>query len=147
MNGRSAQNKGIAFFPRPIDGRYMVVSRPDRENIHVMSSDDPRFWQAPSKQLRVGRRPWELLQTGNCGSPLETSEGWLLLTHGVGPMRTYRIGVVLLDLDDPTNVIAELEEPILMADESERDGYVPNVVYCVWRGDPWRSGRLAVRFL
>lgn len=129
MNGRSAQNKGIAFFPRPIDDRYTVVSRPDRENIHVMSSDDPRFWQAPSKRIRVGNRAWELIQTGNCGSPLETSEGWLLLTHGVGPMRTYRIGVVLLDLDDPSKVIAELDEPILAADPSERDGYVPNVVY------------------
>jgi predicted GH43/DUF377 family glycosyl hydrolase len=129
LNGRSAQNKGIAFFPRPVNGRYMVVSRPDRENIHVISSDNPRFWQAPSKVLRVGRRAWELIQTGNCGSPLETSDGWLLLTHGVGPMRTYRIGAVLLDLDEPTNVIAELDEPILVADESERDGYVPNVVY------------------
>jgi predicted GH43/DUF377 family glycosyl hydrolase len=129
MNGRSAQKKGIALFPRPIDGRYMAVSRPDRENIHLMSSDNPRFWQAPSKQLRTVSRAWELLQTGNCGSPLETSDGWLLLTHGVGPMRTYRLGVILLDLDDPSKVIGELDEPILMADESERDGYVPNVVY------------------
>lgn len=129
MNGRSAQNKGIALFPRPIDGRYMAISRPDRENIHVMSSDNPRFWQAPSKQLRTGTGAWELLQTGNCGSPLETDDGWLLFTHGVGPMRTYRLGVVLLDLDKPSNVIAELDEPILMADEAERNGYVPNVVY------------------
>ena len=129
MNGRSAQNKGIAFFPRPIGGRYMAVSRPDRENIHVMSSDNPRFWPAPSTQLRFRTRAWELIQTGNCGSPLETSEGWLVLTHGVGPMRTYRIGVVLLDLDDPSTVIAEIGEPILAADPSERDGYVPNVVY------------------
>lgn len=144
LNGRSAQNKGIAFFPRPIGGRYMVVSRPDRENIHVTSSDNPRFWQAPSKPIRVGHRAWELFQTGNCGAPLETSEGWLLLTHGVGAMRSYRIGLVLLDLEDPSKVIAELDEPILAADSSERDGYVPNVVYSC--GGLIHGGRLVVPY-
>jgi predicted GH43/DUF377 family glycosyl hydrolase len=129
MNGRSAQNKGIALFPRLIDGDYVALSRPDRENIHLMRSDNPRFWRDASVPLRWPERPWELIQMGNCGSPLETSEGWLVLTHGVGPMRTYRLGALLLDLDHPEKVIADLPEPILEAGEDERDGYVPNVVY------------------
>ena len=129
MNGHSAQNKGMALFPRLIGGRYVALTRPDRENIHLTSSDNPRFWQAPSTPLRRPRRAWELIQLGNCGSPLETSEGWLVLTHGVGPLRTYRLGAMLLDLDDPTRVIADLPEPIFEADDTERDGYVPNVVY------------------
>lgn len=129
MNGRSAQNKGMAIFPRTIDGAYVALSRPDRENIHLLRSDNPRFWGAPSTPLRGPKQPWELIQMGNCGSPLETSEGWIVLTHGVGPMRTYRLGALLLDLDDPSRIIADLPEPILEANEEERDGYVPNVVY------------------
>ena len=129
MNGRSVQNKGMALFPRQVGGQYMALSRPDRENIHLITSNDPRFWPSPSTPLRRPTLPWELMQLGNCGSPLETSEGWLVLTHGVGPMRTYRLGLLLLDLEDPTRVIAELPEPILEANEEERDGYVPNVVY------------------
>lgn len=129
MNGRAAQNKGIALFPRPIGGRYVALSRPDRENIHLVSSDNIRFWHSPSVPLRGPSRPWELIQMGNCGSPLETSEGWLVITHGVGPMRTYRLGVMLLDLEHPERVIADLPMPILQAEADERDGYVPNVVY------------------
>ncbi|MEJ7582851.1 MAG: glycoside hydrolase family 130 protein [Acidimicrobiales bacterium] len=129
LNGRSAQNKGMALFPRTIDGAYFALSRPDRENIHLLRSDNPRFWNAPSVPLRGPKRPWELIQMGNCGSPLETSEGWLVLTHGVGPMRTYRLGALLLDIDDPARIIADLPVPLLEANETERDGYVPNVVY------------------
>jgi predicted GH43/DUF377 family glycosyl hydrolase len=129
MNGRSAQNKGMALFPRLIDGRYVVLSRPDRENIHLLRSDNPRFWSAPSIPLRRPRQPWELIQMGNCGSPIETSAGWLVITHGVGPMRTYRLGAMLLDLERPQIVLGDLPLPILEADEDERDGYVPNVVY------------------
>ena len=119
----------MALFPRTIDGAYVALSRPDRENIHLLRSDNPRFWGAPSTPLRGPEQPWELIQMGNCGSPLETSEGWLVLTHGVGPMRTYRLGALLLDLDDPSRIIADLPEPILQANEEERNGYVPNVVY------------------
>jgi predicted GH43/DUF377 family glycosyl hydrolase len=129
MNGSSVQNKGMALFPRPVGGQYLALSRPDRENIHLIASNDPRFWPSPSTPLRRPTRPWELVQMGNCGSPLETPEGWLVLTHGVGPMRTYRLGLLLLDLEDPKRVIAELPDPILEADPEERDGYVPNVVY------------------
>lgn len=129
LNGASAQNKGIALFPRLINGHYVALSRPDRENIHLLMSDNPRHWGAPSVPLRRPQRPWEFVQMGNCGSPLETSEGWLVLTHGVGPMRTYRLGAMLLDLEHPDRVIADLPQPILSAQEDERDGYVPNVVY------------------
>ncbi|MBA2625712.1 MAG: glycosidase, partial [Acidimicrobiia bacterium] len=129
LNGQAAQNKGMALFPRPIDGRYMALSRPDRENIHLLGSDNPRFWGGPSTLLRQPEQPWEVIQMGNCGSPLETSEGWLVLTHGVGPLRTYRLGAMLLDLEQPEKVIGNLSQPILEANEEERDGYVPNVVY------------------
>lgn len=129
MNGRSAHNKGMALFPRTIDGAYVALSRPDRENIHLLRSDNPRFWNGASTPLRRPQRPWELVQLGNCGSPLETSEGWLVITHGVGPMRTYRLGAMLLDLDHPERIIGDLPDPILEADEGERNGYVPNVVY------------------
>ncbi len=128
LNGSCASNKGMALFPRRIDGRYAALSRYDRENIDIMFSDNVRFWNS-REQLRVPVWPWELMQIGNCGSPIETEAGWLVLTHGVGPMRQYTIGVILLDLDDPRRVIADLPEPILVADEREREGYVPNVVY------------------
>jgi predicted GH43/DUF377 family glycosyl hydrolase len=129
LSGQSAQNKGMALFPRRIDGQYWALSRPDRENIHVLRSNDPRGWHEPSALLRRPRRPWELVQMGNCGSPIETDAGWLVLTHGVGAMRTYRMGAMLLDLDRPDRVVADLPEPILEAGDDERDGYVPNVVY------------------
>jgi predicted GH43/DUF377 family glycosyl hydrolase len=129
MSGQSAQNKGMALFPRTIDGTHMALSRPDRENIHIMRSPDPRAWHEPSTPLRRPLRQWELVQMGNCGSPIETEDGWLVLTHGVGPLRTYRMGAMLLDLEQPDRVIGDLSEPILEAADDERDGYVPNVVY------------------
>jgi predicted GH43/DUF377 family glycosyl hydrolase len=128
LHGAAAQNKGMALFPRRIDGKYVMLSRKDRENLHLTTSDDVRFWN-DSVELHQPTRPWELVQIGNCGSPLETEAGWLVITHGVGPMRTYAIGALLLDLHDPRRVIAHLDEPLLTADETERDGYVPNVLY------------------
>jgi predicted GH43/DUF377 family glycosyl hydrolase len=129
LSGRSALNKGMALFPRAIDGCYVALSRPDRENLHLLRSADVRAWESPSVLLRKPLRPWEAIQMGNCGSPIETEQGWLVLTHGVGPMRTYRIGAMLLDLDQPERILADLPEPILEADDAERNGYVPNVVY------------------
>ncbi|MBU0637750.1 MAG: glycoside hydrolase family 130 protein [Planctomycetes bacterium] len=128
LNGRYAQNKGVALFPRKIDGWYMMVSRVDNENLFIMSSRNIRFWNE-AQQLQEPTYPWEFVQIGNCGSPLETDEGWLLLTHGVGPMRRYCIGAALLDLEDPSRVIGQLKEPLLAPNEKEREGYVPNVVY------------------
>jgi predicted GH43/DUF377 family glycosyl hydrolase len=129
MNGPGALNKGMAVFPRPVDGGYLALSRPDRETLHLLRSDDVRSWKSPSTPLRGPRQPWEAVQMGNCGSPIETEHGWLVLTHGVGPMRTYRLGALLLDLEQPERVVADLPEPILEAVGDERDGYVPNVVY------------------
>jgi predicted GH43/DUF377 family glycosyl hydrolase len=128
LNGRAAQNKGMALFPRPIDGKYVMLSRKDRENLHLSTSSDVHHWNDVS-QLYRPQASWELLQIGNCGSPIETEAGWLVLTHGVGPMRRYAIGALLLDLDDPRHVIGHLSEPLLEPDENEREGYVPNVVY------------------
>jgi predicted GH43/DUF377 family glycosyl hydrolase len=118
----------MALFPRPIDGHYVVLSRKDRENLHVGTSSNVRFWNDVS-ELYKPRWPWELLQIGNCGSPLETEAGWLVLTHGAGPMRRYALGALLLDLRDPRKVIGQLSEPLLGPDDAEREGYVPNVVY------------------
>jgi predicted GH43/DUF377 family glycosyl hydrolase len=129
LAGSSAQNKGMALFPRKIDGQYVALSRPDRENIHLLRSPDLRAWRAPSVPLRRPQRPWEAIQMGNCGSPVETDEGWLVLTHGVGAMRTYRLGALLLDLERPERILADLPYPVLEADDQERHGYVPNVVY------------------
>ena len=128
MNGRYAQNKGMALFPRRIDGWFMNISRIDGENLYLMRSDNIRFWNE-ARILQTPRYPWEFVQIGNCGSPLETEAGWLLLTHGVGPMRQYCIGASLLDLNDPSKIIGQLREPMLVPTEGERDGYVPNVVY------------------
>jgi predicted GH43/DUF377 family glycosyl hydrolase len=128
LNGRYAQNKGVALFPRKIDGWYVLVSRADNENLFIGTSRNVRFWN-DAQQLQAPTYPWEFIQIGNCGSPIETEAGWLLLTHGVGPMRTYCIGATLLDLEDPTRVIGHLEEPLMIPNERERDGYVPNVVY------------------
>ncbi len=128
LNGKCAQNKGMALFPRKINGRYVMISRQDGENLHVMSSTNIRFWNEATL-LRAPEHRWELIQIGNCGSPIETDEGWLLLTHGVGPMRRYCIGADLLDLDDPTKVIAHAVKPLICPNEREREGYVPNVVY------------------
>lgn len=128
LNGSAIQNKNMALFPRKIDGKYVMLSRQDGENNHIMFSDSLYFWQN-SQIIQEPFEPWELVQLGNCGCPIETDEGWLVLTHGVGPMRTYSIGAIMLDLDDPTKVIGRLEEPLLKAMEQERIGYVPNVVY------------------
>ena len=128
LHGAAAQNKGMALFPRPVGGRYVMLSRKDRENLYLSTSDDVHFWNE-TRELHRPSAPWELLQIGNCGSPLETEAGWLVLTHGVGPMRTYAIGALLLALDDPSRVIGRLTEPLLTADASEREGYVPNVLY------------------
>ncbi|MFP4416406.1 MAG: glycoside hydrolase family 130 protein [Chitinispirillaceae bacterium] len=128
LNGQAAQNKGMALFPRKLNGKYAMLSRQDNENIFIMYSDNIHFWH----EARIVMKPsytWEFIQLGNCGSPIETSEGWLVLTHGVGAMRKYAIGAVLLDLQDPTRVISRLTEPLIEPNENEREGYVPNVVY------------------
>ncbi|MCK4558953.1 MAG: glycoside hydrolase family 130 protein [Calditrichia bacterium] len=128
MAGAVVKNKGMALFPRKIDGKYTMISRIDGENMYLMKSDSIDFWDK-AHLFQKPKHPWEFFQIGNCGSPIETSEGWLLLTHGVGPMRTYCIGAELLDLKNPSKIIAQLPEPILMPLPREREGYVPNVVY------------------
>jgi predicted GH43/DUF377 family glycosyl hydrolase len=128
LNGVAAQNKGMALFPRLIDGQHVMLSRKDRENLYLATSSDVHHW-SEAVELYRPQRPWELLQIGNCGSPIETEAGWLVLTHGVGPMRRYAIGALLLDLADPRRVIGHLSEPLIEPDEDEREGYVPNVVY------------------
>jgi predicted GH43/DUF377 family glycosyl hydrolase len=128
MSGRAARNKGIAIFPRRIDGRFVALGRQDNVNNFIMTSHDVRTWD-DAIVVQQPSRPWELMQLGNCGSPLETEAGWLVITHGVGPFRRYTLGALLLDLDDPTCVLGQLAEPLLSPDEGEREGYVPNVVY------------------
>jgi predicted GH43/DUF377 family glycosyl hydrolase len=128
LNGSAVQNKGMALFPRRINGRYAMLSRQDDENIFIMFSDNPHYWSDPQILLRPAEA-WESVKVGNCGSPMETEAGWLVITHGVGPMRKYCIGAVLLDLHDPTQVIGRLREPLLSPEGNEREGYVPNVVY------------------
>jgi predicted GH43/DUF377 family glycosyl hydrolase len=128
LNGACALNKGMALFPRRIDGHYVMCSRIDGVNLHIMYSDMLHFWET-AELLRMPKHPWEFMQIGNCGSPIETPAGWLLLTHGVGPMRTYSIGAMLLDLENPLKVIGHLDEPLLMPTDEEREGYTPNVVY------------------
>jgi predicted GH43/DUF377 family glycosyl hydrolase len=128
LNGPAVRNKGMALFPRKINGLYAMLSRQDNENIYVMYSDNIHFWYSPELVLKP-TYPWEFVQLGNCGSPIETEAGWLVLSHGVGPMRKYCVGAFLLDRDDPTQVIGRLREPLLKPAEDEREGYVPNVVY------------------
>jgi predicted GH43/DUF377 family glycosyl hydrolase len=128
LNGPAAENKGMALFPRKINGLYAMLSRQDNENIYLMFSDNIHFWYE-RKLLLKPTFPWEFVQLGNCGSPIETDAGWLVLSHGVGPMRKYCIGAFLLDRDDPVKVIGRLREPLLAPNQSEREGYVPNVVY------------------
>ena len=128
LNGPAVRNKGMALFPRKISGHYAMISRQDDENILIMFSDNIHFWAEP-KLLLSPAKPWEFIKIGNCGSPIETERGWLVLSHGVGPMRKYCLGAFLLDLNDPTRVIGRLREPLLSPNESEREGYVPNVVY------------------
>ena len=128
LNGPAVQNKGMALFPRKINGQYAMLSRQDDENILIMFSANLHFWSGP-KILLSPAQPWEFIKMGNCGSPVETEAGWLVLSHGVGAMRKYCLGAFLLDLNDPTRVIGRLREPLLCPNEAEREGYVPNVVY------------------
>jgi len=128
LNGPAAENKGMAIFPRKINGLYAMLSRQDNENIYLMFSDNVHFWYERQVLLKP-TFPWELVQLGNCGSPIETHAGWLVLSHGVGPLRKYCIGAFLLDRDNPAKVIGRLREPLLQPNQNEREGYVPNVVY------------------
>lgn len=143
LNGRAVQNKGMALFPRKVHGEYLMLSRQDDENLLLMSSDNPHHWEDP----RIIMRPeamWESVKIGNCGSPIETEAGWLVITHGVGPMRKYCIGAALLDLDDPSKVIGRLREPLIAPEGHEREGYVPNVVYSC--GSLIHGGRLILPY-
>lgn len=128
LSGPAASNKGLALFPRTVRGRHMALTRSNGESNGIASSADGHRWSSPTL-LAGGGRPWQLVQSGNCGSPVETAAGWLVLTHGVGPVREYAIGALLLDLEDPTRVLGELREPLLRAAADEREGYVPNVLY------------------
>ncbi|WP_108512267.1 glycoside hydrolase family 130 protein [Bradyrhizobium algeriense] len=128
LHGAAARNKGMALFPRKIDGKYAMIARQDNENLYLIYSDDLYRWEGGQPILKP-QFPWEFVQIGNCGSPVELEEGWLMLTHGVGPVRKYSIGAALLDKRDPTRVLARSSEPLLRPEPSEREGYVPNVVY------------------
>ena len=128
LNGEFSKNKGMALFPRKINGKYMMISRVDGENLYLMSSDNIHFWQK-AELIKEPENSWEFVQIGNCGSPVETEHGWILLTHGVGAMREYSIGVILLDIENPAKIIGNMSEPLLVCNQEEREGYVPNVVY------------------
>lgn len=128
LNGSAAKNKGMALFPRKVNGNYMMLGRQDNESLYIMSSDNPYFWHDYQPLVKPTFN-WELIQIGNCGSPIEIDEGWLVITHGVGPVRTYSLGVILLDKDEPWRVIGRLKEPLLEPTKEERFGYVPNVLY------------------
>ena len=128
LNGEAARNKGMALFPRKVNGLYTMISRQDGENLYIVQSDNIHVWNEV-KELQRPNDSWEFIQIGNCGSPIETKKGWLLLTHGVGPLRKYCIGAELLDLQDPSKIIGKLKEPLIMPNEYEREGYVPNVAY------------------
>ena len=128
LSGAAACNKGMALFPRKIGGKYAMIARQDNENLYLIYSDDLYRWDGGQAILKP-EFPWEFVQIGNCGSPIELDEGWLLLTHGVGPVRKYSIGAALLDKNDPSKVLARSREPLLRPEPSEREGYVPNVVY------------------
>jgi len=128
MTGDASRNKGMALFPRKIGGRYMMVGRQDGQNLFLIESDDVTHWDE-GQLLMTPKYPWELIQIGNCGSPILIDEGWLLLTHGVGAMRQYSIGAVLLDCDDPSKILGRTRHPVLQAEDDDRNGYVPNVVY------------------
>lgn len=143
LNGRAVQNKGMALFPRKVNGRYAMLSRQDDENLFLMTSDNSHFWSDP-QPLQGPVHPWEFVKIGNCGSPIETEAGWLVLTHGVGAMRKYCIGAMLLDLDDPGKVIGCLKEPLLKPEGNAREGYVPNVVYSC--GAMIHGGRLILPY-
>jgi predicted GH43/DUF377 family glycosyl hydrolase len=128
VSGEAARGKGLAIFPRKVDGRFAALSRADRETNSIAFSHHLEYWD-DAVEVQLPMRHWEVVQLGNCGSPIETAAGWLVLTHAVGPMRTYCISAILLDRDDPLRVIGSLDTPLLVPSEFERDGYVPNVVY------------------
>ncbi len=128
LHGTAARNKGMGLFPRRINGQYAMIARQDNENLYLIYSDDLYTWNGGEAILRP-RFPWEFVQIGNCGAPIELDEGWLLLTHGVGPVRRYSIGAVLLDKADPSKILARSSEPLVRPEPSDREGYVPNVVY------------------
>jgi predicted GH43/DUF377 family glycosyl hydrolase len=128
MSGGASRNKGMALFPRKVNGKYMMLGRQDGENIFLHTSDDITHWEGGELLIKP-QYPWELVQMGNCGPPIEIDEGWLVLTHGVGAMRKYSIGAALLDKNDPSKVLARSKEPLLAAADQDREGYVPNVVY------------------
>jgi predicted GH43/DUF377 family glycosyl hydrolase len=128
LRGSAAQNKGMALFPRKLNGQYAMIGRQDNENLYLIYSDDLYQWDGGRPILKP-HFPWEFVQIGNCGSPIELDEGWLLLTHGVGPVRRYAIGAVLLDKADPSKVLARSREPLVRPEPIQREGYVPNVVY------------------
>ena len=128
LSGDAVHNKGMALFPRRVGGRYAMLARRDGENLQLVLSDDLASWNGATNVLTPAE-PWEFVQIGNCGSPIELPEGWLVLTHGVGPMRRYCLGAALLDLDDPSRVLARMRTPLLVPGEGEREGYVPNVIY------------------
>jgi predicted GH43/DUF377 family glycosyl hydrolase len=153
LNGTSARNKGMALFPRRVDGLYAALGRHDQENLHLLRSDQLRVWDF-AELVASPKHGWETVQIGACGSPLETSEGWLVLTHGVGPMRRYALGACLLDLENPARLIARLDEPLLTPSPDERNGYVPNVVYSCggmihegWLVVPYGFADEGVRFM
>jgi predicted GH43/DUF377 family glycosyl hydrolase len=143
LNGSAVQNKGMALFPRRIKGRYAMLSRQDDENLFLLLSDHPHYWSDPHLILRPSE-VWESVKVGNCGSPIETRAGWLVITHGVGPMRKYSIGAILLDLENPTRVIGRLKDPLLAPENDEWEGYVPNVVYSC--GALVHGGRLVLPY-
>jgi predicted GH43/DUF377 family glycosyl hydrolase len=152
LAGRAAKGRGMALFPRKVHGLHVALSRWDRESCAVATSRNGWWWE-DTRTVHVPSRPWELLQTGNCGSPLETEAGWLVLTHGVGPMREYAIGALLLALDDPSRVVGVLPEPLLTSADDEREGPVPNVLYScggMLHGDrllvPYGVSHTSVRF-
>jgi predicted GH43/DUF377 family glycosyl hydrolase len=128
LNGSAARNKGMALFPRKIGGRYAMIGRQDNENLYLIYSDDLYSWDGGQPILQP-KYPWEFVQIGNCGSPVELDDCWLLFIHGVGPVRKYSIGAVLLDKDDPSKVLARSLDPLVHPEATEREGYVPNVVY------------------
>lgn len=128
LSGTAARNKGMGLFPRKIDGRYAMIGRQDNENLYLIYSDDLYTWDGGNSFVQPAY-PWEFVQIGNCGSPIELDEGWLLLTHGVGPVRKYSIGAVLLDKQDPSKILGRSREPLVRPEPTEREGYVPNVVY------------------
>jgi predicted GH43/DUF377 family glycosyl hydrolase len=128
MTGSAARNKGMALFPRKVGGKYMMIGRQDGENVFLLTSETLTDW-GEGELLARPEHPWEFVQIGNCGAPIELDEGWLLLTHGVGAMRRYSIGAILLDKDDPSKVLGRTTRPLLEPLDEERDGYVPNVVY------------------